>query len=95
MVFSPSRTHSTGTVSYRHPTNGLISCDVGASSLLRPACLNLNCDSVYSLGFSHIRVLPPDPRRFDGGDNDGMGCENPPSGTDASGRNRLSSGMGA
>ena len=46
------------------------------------------------MGFSHIRVLPPDPRRFDGGDNDGMGCENPPSRTDASGRNRLSSGMG-
>jgi len=42
-----------------------------------PYLPDLDCDWVYARGESHITVRDSGPHRFDGNDNDGIGCESP------------------
>ena len=50
------------------------SCDVSYPDVCIPAVPpDLDCGDISERRF---RVLPPDPHRFDGSDDDGLGCEN-------------------
>jgi micrococcal nuclease len=52
---------------------GGANCDASYPDVcIAPSPPDLDCDEVPH---TNIRVLPPDPHRFDGRDDDGIGCE--------------------
>jgi micrococcal nuclease len=68
---SPAPTTATSPSPMSTPTNA--NCDPSYPDVcIPPAPPDLDCKDIT---YRNFRVLPPDPHRFDGRDNDGIGCE--------------------
>jgi micrococcal nuclease len=72
-----------------NPKSAVWGSCVGTRSLVGPGTGSSRCDAAYptvcipppppdldcsDVGFTHFKVLPPDPQHFDG-DHNGIGCE--------------------